>query len=375
MTTPDRSEQAPEPPQPSTVKQVDALLGSPELVEALERDDFKRFLDHVPIAIIVSRLKGSEPRIVYVNAAFERLTGQTRTDVEGRGLAVLEGFVHEDNPTLTLSGAAAVADEFLGTFAAEQAGGQAILVEAYAALIESEDIADNYRVVALVDVSARERAQREEFERQIRDKDLMLKELQHRVKNNLQLITALIRLEARNARGGEAVNLDRLAGRIESLQLLYQAMSGEAWGHELDLGHYVSQIASAIVRTHALDSVQLDLKVNYCPVSINVAMPVGLIVNELLTNAFKYAFVGRESGTITLECLRETEFQYRVVVADDGTGLPPGVEWPGAGKLSALIVQTLRENAKTALEVRSAPGEGTEVTIAFTHQPPSARAN
>src|SRR5688572_10801251 len=156
MTTPDTSEQAPEPPQPSTVKQVDALLGSPELVEALERDDFKRFLDHVPIAIIVSRLKGSEPRIVYVNAAFERLTGQTRTDVEGRCIAVLDGIVHEDNPTLSLSDAASVADEFLGTFAAEQTGGQAILVEAYAALIESEDIADNYRVVALVDVSARE---------------------------------------------------------------------------------------------------------------------------------------------------------------------------------------------------------------------------
>jgi two-component sensor histidine kinase len=122
------------------------------------------------------------------------------------------------------------------------------------------------------------------------------------------------------------------------------------------------------MHTYAVDGIRLDLKVDHVPVSVNVAMPVGLLVNELLTNAFKYAFNGSESGTLTVRCLREGEDQYRVVVADDGIGLPDGVEWPVQGKLGALILQCLRENAKTELDVESAPGKGMRTTITFMHK-------
>ncbi len=199
--------------------------------------------------------------------------------------------------------------------------------------------------------------------------------MQHRVKNNLQLITALIRLDARNQRNGDAVNLDRLAGRIEALQLLYKDLSTEGLGQAVDLGHYVSEIASAVMHTYAVDGIRLDLKVDHAPVSINIAMPVGLLVNELMTNAFKYAFNGRESGTITVRCLHENGENYRVVVADDGIGLPEDVTWPVKGKLGALILQSLRENVKTDFNVESSPGKGLRVTIAFAHSPQLKRSN
>jgi two-component sensor histidine kinase len=94
-------------------------------------------------------------------------------------------------------------------------------------------------------------------------------------------------------------------------------------------------------------------------------MPTGLVVNELLTNALKHAFVGRDRGTITLHSLADGN-GCRVVIADDGAGLPEGVEWPKRGKLSALIVRSLRENAKADLKVESSPGKGTRVIIVFT---------
>jgi len=108
------------------------------------------------------------------------------------------------------------------------------------------------------------------------------------------------------------------------------------------------------MHTYAVGGTRLDLKVDHAPVSINVAMPVGLVVNELLTNAFKYAFNGRGSGTITLRCFHEDDLNYRIVVADDGLGLPEGTQWPAPGKLGALIVQTLRENTGTRA-LRSIP--------------------
>ena len=75
----------------------------------------------------------------------------------------------------------------------------------------------------------------------------------------------------------------------------------------VDLGPYLSEIASASVRAHAVGGITLDLKMSYCPVSINVAMPAGLLINELLMNTFKYAFRGRDTGTIRIECQCEDE--------------------------------------------------------------------
>ena len=354
-------------------QQVNDLFDSLEVANAIGTEEFKLFLDHVPIPIIISKLMLGDQRVVFVNDAYETLTGQKLAEICGKGWSVLDSFRLEDEPHATFSQALLKCEDFVGCFRREQP--KPVLVEAYAGLIENDDGTENYRIVALIDVTERQKAQREEFARQIRDKDMLLKELQHRVKNNLQLITALIRLDARNQRNGDTVNLDRLAGRIESLQLLYRDLAADGFEQSIDLGHYLSQIASAVMHTYAVDGISLDLKVDHALVSINVAMPVGLLVNELLTNSFKYAFNGKEGGTLTIRCLHEEENTYRVVVADDGIGLPEGTTWPVPGKLGALIVQTLRENATTDFNVQTAPGMGTQVTIRLVHKPPLKRPN
>lgn len=349
-------------------QEVNDLFDSLELTQAIEDEEFRLFLDHIPIAIIISKLMRGDQRIVYANRAYETLTGEALTEVRGKGWSILDSFELEDEPHLTFSAALPKCDDFVGTFKREQP--KRAVVEAYSSVIEIEDAGKTYHVVALIDVTEREKSQREEFARQLRDKDMLLKELQHRVKNNLQLVTSLIRLEARNRQSGDKVNLERLAGRIEALQLLYRNLAAEGLGQAIDLGHYISQVASAVMHTYAVDGIRLDLKVDYAPASINVAMPVGLLVNELLTNAFKYAFLGRGSGTITVRCLHEDDEHYRVVVADDGVGLPENATWPVKGKLGALILQSLRENVKTDFDVESAREKGTRVTINFVHKVP-----
>jgi two-component sensor histidine kinase len=185
------------------------------------------------------------------------------------------------------------------------------------------------------------------------------------VKNNLQMITALIRLEARNMPDDASQKgFDRLAGRVEALALLYRSLSTDDQEQAVDLGVYLSEIASAVMHAHAVEGIHLNLQVDTWPVSINVAMPAGLLVNELLTNALKYAFQGRNGGTITLHSLVDG-YGCRVMVSDDGVGLAPGVRWPEPGKLSAMIMRSLRDNAKARVEVASTPGNGMRVTIFF----------
>jgi two-component sensor histidine kinase len=105
-------------------------------------------------------------------------------------------------------------------------------------------------------------------------------------------------------------------------------------------------------------------------------MPTGLLVNELLANAFKYAFEGRETGTISLECLREDDERYRIIFADNGVGFARGTTWPTPGKLGALILQTLRENTRElSFRLMSEPGEGARMTIEFLSRPALQRAS
>jgi len=343
---------------------VDALLATPHLADALESEQFRHFLDQIPIAIVVSEMKNPE-RIAYANPEFEKLSGKGAGELEGKGWRLLQGQGDGAN-SLELGDAVVEAKDFVGTFRIARAGRESALVDVYSNVIEDDRGTPAFRLAALIEVGAHARAKREEFEQRIREKDMLLLEIQHRVKNNLQMITALIRIEARNTQGRtDAAPFDRLAGRIESIQLVHKLLSEQGAGDEIDLGVYLSEIASSVMHSYAVEGIRLDLKIDAYPVSLNVAMPTGLVVNELLTNALKHAFAGREGGTITLHSLADSN-GCRVVIADDGIGFPEDVEWPKRGKLSALIVRSLRENAKANLKVESSPGKGTRVTILFS---------
>lgn len=345
-------------------RELEQLLDGPGLAQAMESDRFKQFLDQMPIAIAVAELQPSE-RVVYANAAFERLIGETGPKIVGGLWDHLPG--HETSPEnpRALGHVLTREHDYIGAYVLPR-DGTPVTVDAWSNVIEDDQAVPAFRLVALVETGLRDGSILDQLQEQVAVKDLQLRELQHRVKNNLQMITALIRVEAKGISDrslGEG--FDRLAGRVEALGLLYRSLSEAGSEDSVDLGIYLSEIASAVMRAHAVEGIRLDLKVDTWRVSIDVAMPAGLVVNELLTNALKHAFVGRAGGTITLHSTNLPS-GCRVVVADDGVGLPPGVSWPRPGKLSALIVRSLQQNAKAHIEIQSAPGKGSRVTIVFS---------
>jgi two-component sensor histidine kinase len=345
---------------------VEQLLATPGLSDALESDRFKQFLDHVPVAIAVSELSPSEV-ITYCNLEFERLTGRPAAEVHGNDWKVLPGVAAPIGDDTPLAQAVKRDEEYIGTFIIDHDGSRAS-VDAWSNTIESDDGVPMFRLVALARSGTGNVDPAHRHDQLLRDKDVLLRELQHRVKNNLQMITALIRMEARNVPEGESgERFDRLAGRISSLAILYDLLSGEGADGGVDLGIYLSQVASSVMQAHAMEGIRLELKVDTWPVSINVAMPTGLVLNELMTNSLKHAFVGGKGGTITVSSLVD-DSGCRVVVADDGIGLPTNTTWPQSGKLGAVIAQSLKQNAKAKLEVSSGPDEGTRVEIFFARE-------
>lgn len=207
------------------VKNVEALLEIPGLADALDIDRFKPFLDHAPFAVAVSKLYPSE-RLTYANLEFDRLTGTSASVVQGRPWNDLPIKLASTKDGSDLAAAVSLSDDYLGTFSVGE-----IVVDAWSSTIEVENGVALFRLVALA------QTRQEELSRQVEEKDTQLRELQHRVKNNLQMITALIRLEAKNQREDETgASFSKLAGRVESLPLLYRSLSTEGRADSIDLG-------------------------------------------------------------------------------------------------------------------------------------------
>ena len=176
---------------------IERLVESPDLAGALESERFKTFLDHVPIAIAVSELRDPEV-IVYANPEFERVSGLGVSALERQYWDILEGEAVDEPNGLSLVTAIVERSDRVGRFKM-QGPDDPVIVDLHSNVIEDDAGTPAYRLVALVSAGPSE-LDPQSLEARVREKDTQLRELQHRVKNNLQMITALIRMETRKPR-------------------------------------------------------------------------------------------------------------------------------------------------------------------------------
>ncbi len=204
--------------------------------------------------------------------------------------------------------------------------------------------------------------------------DDALREIHHRVKNHLSMVVGMIRMQARSKNPTSMENYAALARRIETLQLLYHEMTGgaEKDGDDIALGAYVSRIASAIAYLDGRESLQLNLDLGPIKAPVDTAARVGLLVSELLTNAYQHAFEGRSEGLIAVH-LHVKGSSIHLTVEDDGIGLSSDSGWPDRGNLGGKIVRSLVTglNAHLAIERRE---NGTRVEVEIPSDGPIVEA-
>ena len=176
----------------------------------------------------------------------------------------------------------------------------------------------------------------------LRDKSLLLKEVQHRVKNNLQVISSIASLQAQQS-GNESLkhSLYTLRDRVKSMALIHEALCFSDALAEIDFGKYVNRLAQRLIQSHSPspDAIRLHVEVNAI-LSLDEATPCGLIVNELLTNALKYAFPESRSGEIWLTFVQNRD-EVLLEVRDNGVGLPPDFSVETNRSLGLQVVSDL----------------------------------
>jgi PAS domain S-box-containing protein len=221
----------------------------------------------------------------------------------------------------------------------------------------------------LIDITQRKRAD-EALQVTLRDKVALLHEVHHRVKNNLQVITSLLRLEAGRSDKTEVKSvLQDMQGRIRSMALLHETLYNAGNFASVDLGHYLKQIATQAFRSQSSGAVRLNLDLNQVSVSMEQATPCGLLVNELISNCLKHAFPQGRTGEVCIDLhvvakSEEDAAQWRLCVRDNGIGLAPDFEHRRSKSLGLQLVTDLARQLGGVLSIDSVPASGTGAMFA-----------
>jgi len=191
------------------------------------------------------------------------------------------------------------------------------------------------------------------------DKAVLLNELHHRVKNNLQILSSLAMMQKLRA-AHLAPEFDSFTARIEAMAKVHQVLSHAQDVGQIEFGAYADALCRDLVRASGRDEITTLVDGN-ARLSLEIATPLGIILNELLTNILKYSFDGRESGTIRLYIV-EGHQVIRIHLADNGIGLTIPSP-PPRKSLGLLLIEQLSRQIRATIEVQSEAGRGTSWTI------------
>lgn len=219
------------------------------------------------------------------------------------------------------------------------------------------------------DITGRKKAERQVKE-QLEEKTHLLTEVHDRVKNNLALITSLIQLQKDMADiDGAEKYLDSTISRIQSMAMVHERLYHSGTFSRIRMDEYVKELSETIRSSPEYDTDRFQLDINTEPVTLNIkkAVPTGILLNELLHNAFSYAFEGLDNGRVGLE-LSQVGNEIILKVSDDGVGLPDHVDPETADTMGMQLINVLSKQLQGSLKVASENGTGTSYIIRFPVQ-------
>lgn len=228
---------------------------------------------------------------------------------------------------------------------------------------------ENARLYATVQQQlAEQRRAEEQLLSSLHEKEVLLKEIHHRVKNNLQVIYSLLSLQAQYASDSGTLEVLRDSqNRIRSMALIHEKLYQSENLADIDFGEYLRTLSAQLHRSYATGDRVVRLVVNTAPIRLplDTALPCALIASELIANALKHAFVGRREGVLRVEIGRDSGGVVELMVADDGVGMPPfsASEKKDPTTLGMQLVGGLVRQLDGSLEVNN--GAGTRFLVSF----------
>jgi len=324
-------------------------------------------LEAIPEPVFV---KDSQHRFVLVNEALCAILGQTRENILGRKdedfVPRSEATIFVERDTLVLeTGREDLYEEQL----TDSQGVVHVLVTRKGRIIDPRG--DRFVVGVIRDVTE-DKAQERRLRDSLLEKEVLLKEIHHRVKNNLQIISSLLFLQKDAIDDPDVQDMfEESRNRIASMAMVHEELYRSGDLARVDLKEYLERLAPKVVQSlKGRKTLGFKLDLAECRVCVDKAIPFGLIVNELVTNAVKHGFKGRDAGNIKVTVAREAD-TVLAEVEDDGVGLPAGFHPEEGRSLGMQLVVQLTRQLRGALSFGSG-AEGTFFRLTFPLAAPDA---
>jgi PAS domain S-box-containing protein len=211
----------------------------------------------------------------------------------------------------------------------------------------------------VMDITERKRAE-DRIRASLREKEVLLKEIHHRVKNNLQIISSLLDLQTEYIKDKRALRVfNETQGRVRSMALIHEVLYQSEDLSKIDFVEYIRNLGAYLLQSYGIKSnkVKLNIDVENTSMGIDNAIQCGLIINELVSNSLKHAFPGRKKGEIRISLHLNDNGRdasgrpYTLTVGDNGVGLPKGLDFQNTESLGLEIVTTLVKQLKGTIEL------------------------
>lgn len=339
-------------------KQAEAELKS-------AREKLESFFNNTSDAIIIADL---ELNILQVNKGFEKMYGLTTGEAVGKKLSTIpEQIVPETKKLLNEVKAGNVITDH-ETIRRRKDGS---LFDVSSTISPIKDASGNVVAFAGIsrDITQRKRAEAE-IRHSLKEKETLLREIHHRVKNNMQIISSLLRLQSKYVKNKEDVEIFKEShNRISSMSLIHEKLYQSRDFTNIDFNIYVRDLVKGLFHSYGIDESRINLKISVdnVPIGIDSAIPCGLIINELVTNSLKYAFPDGRKGEINIRLGVVGENEFELKISDNGIGIPEGIDFEKTDTLGLHLVKILSENQLHG-EISLARKNGTEFKINVKEQ-------
>lgn len=223
--------------------------------------------------------------------------------------------------------------------------------------------------VVVYDITARKQIEAQ-LRKSLEEKEVLLQEIHHRVKNNMQVISSLLSLQSNYIDNPLVIEYFRDSqARVHSMALVHEKLYRSQDLTSIDLAEYVEDLAHHLFQTHHLNSQNISLEIETESVSIDLdrAIPCGLILNELISNALKHAFPAGQNGEVRVELKTENPELLNLTVCDNGVGFPAHLDFSNSGTLGLQLVNTLVKQLGGTIELTA--NHSTEFRVRFTVSP------
>ena len=325
--------------------------------------DFRLAIEAAPNGMLVVNRDGV---IVLANRRAESLFGYESGELTGQRIETLvpERF-REAHPTLARSvlhdGEARPRTVERDLHGRRKDGGELIVA---IGLNPFETPEGRFVLSSVDDITERRRVEAQ-LRASLREKEVLLKEVHHRVKNNLQVISSLLNLQALHLDDATVrAMFEQSRGRVQSIALVHEQLYRASDLTHVPFDDYLRSLSTSLGSAHgiAFEGVQLDLDLAPVRLAIDLAVPCGLMVTELITNALRHAFVGREGGLVRV-ALATAGDTVQVTVADDGVGLPADFDPRASSTLGLDLVFTFAEQLDADVRVEREGGTSFHITF------------